>query len=77
MTERKILSNQDALNYIRRALAYADIEEFDTFEITALPEILEAYDKVEPLGPADVRYITDLIICAVQTKKRMVAAMWN
>jgi hypothetical protein len=75
---RKINSVDDALAYIKKALAYADIEEFDTFPVHELPKILEKYDEeVEPLGPADVRFITQMLIDGLEAEGRKEAAAWN
>lgn len=60
--ERKINNDRDALEYIQKALINAGIEDFDTFELMQLPEILEAYDEIEPLEGDDVNYIIAMIM---------------
>jgi hypothetical protein len=59
---RKILNDRDALDYIQKALINASIEDFDQFDLKKLPEILEAFDDVEPLVQDDANYIIAMIM---------------
>lgn len=77
MTQRKIQNNQDALNYIKKAMSFADIEEFETVEVLELPDILEAYDEIEPLEQDDCNFIISMIMMAVEIKKIRTVAQLN
>lgn len=79
---RKILTAKDALDYIKKALSYADIEEFETFDVHELPPILEKYDTdIDPLGPEDVRFIIGVVMDGFEAKQtkmaRLEKAEWN
>lgn len=74
---RRIRNDQDAMNYIRRALRYCGVSRYEVFDIKDLPKMLEAYDELETLESEDVDYITELIINNYDKMKLFATARLN
>lgn len=74
---RRILSDRDALQYIREALEHVGIGRYDAFELLDLPNILEQYDKVDELCQEDADYIMNMIMTDYEKFQQYALARQN
>jgi hypothetical protein len=55
------MNEQEALAYILRALTHAGITGSKTFAMKDIPDILDAYDEIEPLDSVDVATVSQCV----------------